>query len=144
MSNPTTGLYTKIFYGAAGADAASITDEILEINTQGDLSDEAAEIAVPTFNSEYTRTIPGQKTASAFELTLNWIPSLASHAAMKAAYDGRTKHSFKIELKDADGSNTLATSLFEGYVTSFSISNPVDGVRTAAVRVSLDGGFAIS
>lgn len=138
----STGLNTRLFYGNAGDAVALIVTEVPEINTLGDLSDEAAEISVPTYNSEYTRTLPGQKTASAFEATLNWSPGNSAHAAMKAAYDGRTKHGFKIEMLDGVGGTF--TAHFEGYVTAFTISNPLDNTRTAAMKISIDGGYTIT
>lgn len=138
----SAGLKTRLFYGTAGDTAALIVTEIPEINSLGDLSDEAAEISVPTYNSEYTRTLPGQKTASAFEATLNWSPGNASQAAMKAAYDDRTKHGFKIEMLDGVGGTF--TAHFEGYVTAFTVSTPLDNVRTAGMKISIDGGYTIT
>ncbi len=138
----STGLKTRLFYGNAGDTVDLIATEVPEINSLGDLTDEAAEISVPTYNSEYTRTLPGQKTASAFEATLNWSPANTSHAAMKSAYDNRTKHGFKIQMEDGVGGTF--TAHFEGYVTAFTISNPVDNVRTAAMKISIDGGYTIT
>lgn len=143
MSNTiSTGLYTRLYYGNAGDTVDLITTEIPEINSQGDLTDEAAEISVPTYNSEYTHTLPGQKTAGAYEVTLNWVPGNSAHAAMKTAYDNRTKHGFKIAMADGAGGTTTAN--FEGYVTAFTISNPVDNVRTATMKISIDGGYTVT
>lgn len=137
--NISSGNKTTIFYGTAGDTHDLITSELTMINTINAIASESTEITVPVYNSDANLTIPGPKTSSAFEVTINLEFDNASHIAMENAHDTNTKHSFKVEMTDNAGN--VKGYRFDGIVSNWSLDNPKDSVRSATVKISVDGKY---
>lgn len=72
------------------------------------------------------------------QLTINYIPANAQHAALRAARAARSKTPFKLVFTDAAPATTWT---LDAFVTGFSVSGGVDGVIEAQVTLEITGSI---
>lgn len=80
---------------------------------------------------------PGTVTA-----TINYTPSDAVHAAIRADFQAGTLTEYKVTLP---GSSPAYSFGFSGYVTEFGVqSMPIDGVMQLAFTITISGQITLS
>lgn len=79
----------------------------------------------------------GMADEGQLQLTINYIPDNATHAALRGDRAARSKVPFKIAFTDVG----LTVWTFEAYVTGFSTSGGVDGVVEAQITLEITGAI---
>jgi predicted secreted protein len=102
---------------------------------------ETEQIDVTTHDSagSYREFLNGFKNASEFSPVLKYDPVATSHEYLRAAHGGTAK-SFRVTLPDAGN----AQFFFDGIVTGFEVSAPVDGALEATVTIKPTGEITFS
>lgn len=131
------GNYTKVLVGLT----ASPTAELEDLSSVGDIADEATVVDVPAYGSKYLKKLVGSHNAGPIEIVVNLNPdSIAApqQKLMREAYLNDTKVYVVVQMLDSNGTAGDFVE-FAGYVTSGSISNEFDAVRTQTFSVAVDG-----
>lgn len=139
---PFVGQETKLYAKASSHTLASLAsgDLVGEVQNIGDMELSANVIEVAKYGSAYKGKLVGQKDSGTIDVALNWVPDSSAQAAqalMQSSYSSGAKVYFVIVW--ADASTGLAACEFEGYIQSYSISQPLEDVVTVNVSINIDG-----
>lgn len=77
---------------------------------------------------------PGEVTAD-----LNWVPSDTTHQNLRTDLTSRTKRAWCLALPSPASANVV----FDGYVTDFPLSFPVDDVIGGSITITISGPITI-
>lgn len=119
----TLGLEAKLFYGAAGATAATEMTNVKDVT----LNMETGEADVTTRAAEGWRLTAATLKEASVEFEMVWDPSDGGFAAIKQAYFNAEP----LALFVSDGNNNGLDADF--VVTSFSRSEPLEEALTVSV-----------
>lgn len=137
IAAPFHGLSTELHATASIGGTIDASTKIAEVASIGTLELTANIIEFNTYGNTHKQKLVGQKDSGSLEVTLNFVPGDASHAALKTAYDNGTAGTYAIQWNS--GSEN-ATAEFTAYVASFSIDTPVEDVVAVNVELAIDGG----
>ena len=140
ISAPFTGQNTKLYAKASAHTLASLTagDLVGEVQNIGDIELSSNIIEVSTYGSDYKGKLVGQKDSGTVDITLNWVPTAAGQDVLRTSYESGSKIYLVCVWEDA-GANVAAAD-FSGYISSYSVSSPLEDVVTVNVTVTIEGG----
>lgn len=144
IASPFIGQNTKIYAKDSAHTLATLAagDLVGEVQNIGDIELTSNIIEVSKYGSDYKAKLPGQKDSGSIDVAVNWVPSAAAQAAqdlLRTSYAGSAKVYFAIVWSDPADSANVAACTFSGYVTSYSISQPLEDVVTVNVSIAIDG-----
>lgn len=127
------GNFTKVYYGPSGvADPTSVLGEVQSV---GDISDEATIVDVSAYGQKYLKKLVGSANASAIEIVCNFQPADAGQIDLLKAYEETTQRRILIEMdEDATGTNGTINQ-FDALIASASVTNSFDETRTITFSV---------
>jgi hypothetical protein len=134
LSEISLGNFTEIRVGAIGSGFGDLL--ILEdVQSVGDLQDEATIIDVNAYGQKYMKKLVGSANASALEVVCNFNPSAPIQAELLAAYANTTSKMIAIAMFEAttgaNGDEAEGTyNMFPCLIASASVANSFDETRT--------------
>lgn len=142
ITAPFTGQNTKLYAKASAHTLATLAagDLVGEVQNIGDIELSANIIEVSTYGSDYKGKLVGQKDSGTVDITLNWVPDSATQASqdlLRTSYETGAKAFFVCVWEDAGAG--VAAADFSGFVSSYSISSPLEDVVTVNVTVTIEG-----
>ena len=143
LSDISLGNFTRILYGQASV--AAPTSVLGDVQSIGDITDEATIVDVPAYAQKYLKKLVGSANASAIEVVCNYDPSDAGQIDLFAAYNASAARMIRIEMGiDAtfagDATSHVTGIEFDCLVASASVSNSFDETRTVTFSlVPTDG-----
>lgn len=123
--------------GVGDAASPEVYTTITEVTEITGPDGSASEIDVTDLSSsakEYKRGLPDNGSVS---FTLMYIPSDTQHAQLRSDFDSSTEQARNYRITFTDSPATTWT--FSAYVSTFSISNSIDGSLTASVALRVKG-----
>lgn len=118
--------------------------ELEEVQSVGEITDEATIIDVPSYGSQYLRKVVGSKNAGSLEIVVNIIPDATAapiQQALRDAYASGVSVAVQVQmLNEAGDAGDEVT--FNGLVSSASITNEFDSVRTQTFNIAIDGAVS--
>lgn len=146
ITTPFTGQETALYASASFVALASASADTLvgEVQNLGDMELSANVIEVSKYGAAYKQKLVGQKDSGTLDVTLNWVPDVASqseHGLLQTSYASGAKVFFTIIWTDAAGNQAGCT--FSGFVQSFGISQPLEDVVTVNVSINIDGAVTL-
>lgn len=117
------------------AASPTVYTHIPEIKSISGPTGSATVIDVTDLDSVAKEKRLGLKDQGQLTLDVNWIPSNAAHAALKAAFDSGDETAFRMTFTDSGTTQWY----MRGFVNGLAISNGVDAVLTASVTIELTG-----
>ena len=86
------------------------------------------------------RARPTNRNARSIDIEAKYVPGNATLEAMRLAHDGRTKGFFALVIAAYGSTNSPGGQLtFEGFITKFSLTQPIDDTASAMMTISIDG-----
>lgn len=138
---PFVGQNTQLYAKSTAHDLATLVvgDLVGEVQNIGDMELSRNIIEFQSYGSDYKTKLAGQKDSGTIDVTLNWVPGDAgAQALLQTSYGSGAKVYFAIVWNGA-AVDSVAAVEFEGFVTSYSISQPLEDVVTVNVSISIDG-----
>lgn len=120
----------KIYLGNTGSPADFA--EIPEVRSIGGPDGQASWIDTTDLSSTAKEGRPGLKDEGQIRLSIFYVPDNAVHAAMRTAFNNRTKKTFALDYTDTA---PITRWEFDGYIMGFSIRGEVDGALQADVTI---------
>ena len=144
IAAPFTGQNTKLYAKDQAHTLATLVagDLVGEVQNVGDIELSRNIIEVSTYGSDYKGKLSGQKDSGTIDITLNWVPSAsaeAPQALLQTSYGSGAKVYFVIVWQNDSAATDVAACEFEGYIQSYSISQPLEDVVTVNVSINIDG-----
>jgi len=135
MANEFLGIGTQLKIGDGGSpETFTLIPNCLDINGPSESVDLVETTSMDSANQ--TRTyIPGLKNTGEISFDLNWVPENAVHQQLKSDFDARVTRNFQMILPNP-GASVFA---FAGIITSFGVTDPVAGVVTRSVTITITG-----
>lgn len=133
MSNAIETQGMQILIGD-GASSESFT-AISEVKTFSGPGGSASVIDVTSLESTAKEKRMGLADEGQLQFTINYIPSDATHAALRTARANRTETNFRMVFTDAGAMQWD----FAAFVTGFAVSGGVDAVVEAQVTLEITG-----
>lgn len=118
-----------------GSGDPIVYTEISEVKSFTGPGGSAAVIDVTHLRSTAKEKRMGLADEGQLSMTINYVPTDASHVALRAARAARTKTPFQLEFTDG----TIWT--FEAFVLQFSTSGGVDNVVEGSVTLEITGSI---
>lgn len=140
ISAPFTGQNTKLYAKASAHTLSTLAagDLVGEVQNIGDIELSANIIDVMRYGDEYNGKLVGKKDSGTVDITLNWTPgSSGADDLLKASYEGNAK--VYLVVVWSDGGTGVAACDFAGFVSSYSISSPLEDVVTINITVTIEG-----
>ena len=142
INAPFHGLSTKLYVKTtAHTNSALAAGDLLgEVQEVGTLELTANIIEYNAYNNNFKRKLVGQRDSGVLSIKLNWVPDAGTEAVqdlVRQHYESGVVLYFALLWTDAAGDQAIAN--FTGFVSSFSISQPVEDVVTADVQIAIDG-----
>lgn len=119
------------------AASPTIYTNITEVKSITGPSGNATVIDTTDLNSTAKEKRLGLKDQGQISFDWNYIPTDASHALVKAAFDSGAQTQFRLTFTDT----ALTKWYFSAFVNGFSMSNAVDGVVSGSVTLELTGSI---
>ena len=134
LSDISLGNFTEIRVGDI-ADIFSALTILEDVQSVGDLQDEATIIDVNAYGQKYMKKLVGSANASALEVVCNFNPSAPVQTALLDAYTNTTPKVIAIAMFEATtgvgGTESEGTfNMFPCLVASASVANSFDETRT--------------
>jgi hypothetical protein len=144
LGDITLGNFTKVYVGE-DADLVGAMSELEEVQSVGDISDEATIVDVQKYGQKYLRKLVGSANAAAIEVVCNYVSDSTTGGIVQkellAAYTASTPKQVVISmLEDATETNGVYV-LFNCLVASASITNAFDETRTITFSLVPTNGF---
>ncbi len=138
LEDISLGNFTNVFYGDAGTDDP--TNKLGEVQSVGDISDEATIVDVQKYGQKYLRKLVGSANAAPIEVVCNFKPNDAGQIDLLKAYNETTTRRIKIDMDENDTGSNGTTNQFDVLVGSASVTNSFDETRTITFAlVPIDG-----
>ena len=140
------GNFTEVRFGPATAGVTPVlptTYTLGDVQTVGDISDEATIVDVQAYGQKYLKKLVGSANAAAIEVVCNYDPSDASQTDLLTAYSDSTKRNVAIVMLENDTGNNGTYNAFEVLVASSSVSNSFDETRTITFSLVPTNGIGI-
>jgi len=130
-------------YGSEFQIDTTKVGEIIDINGPSMSHDAIDTTATDGSSGDGYRTfLPGWRDAGEVSITANWVPVLATQAGTSGLLskfeDIDTVQAFKIKTAD-DGSSGTVTISFNGIVTDFSVSMPMEEQAQLECTIKISG-----
>ena len=142
LSDIALGNFTKIKITPAGGSEFELAD----VQSIGDVGDEATIVDVPEFNRKYLRKLVGSANAGPMEVVCNLVPDLgqteSSFEQMEDAYTNGTRCAVVVELLEDDAGTNGDKFSFNALVASKTLSTGFDTVRTVTWSLAIDGAVS--
>lgn len=134
----TRGIDTQLFYNltAGTIDPASFTLAAGDITSIGDITDSASTTEVNVYGSNYTNTFTTVKNIGSIDLEFLANSEDEGQSALEALYQSQDTASFDIRLRQGTKQTDV---MFDGQVSSFSISTAADDVIRYSVSLVVHG-----
>ena len=132
--------YVKVLVGLTPIPTTTLE----EVQSVGEITDEATVVDIPSYGSQYLKKVVGSKNAGPVEIVVNLNPdsiTAPQQKLLRDAYKNDTKIYFTIQMLNSAG-DAGDEITFEGFVASASISNEFDAVRTQTFSVAIDGAVS--
>ena len=116
--------------------AAGGAGDFVEVAAIGDINGPGVTqeaIDVTTHQSTWREYIAGLPDGGEVSFQIKYDPADASHALLRGAASDSAKHQFKVAFQSGN------TATFDGIVTSFAITAPVDEALVADMTVKITG-----
>ena len=144
LADITLGNFTKVFVGESD-DLQGAMSELEEVQSVGDISDEATIVDVQKYGQKYLRKLVGSANAAAIEVVCNYISNAATGGIVQkellAAYSASTQKQVIVSmLEDATETNGVYVS-FPCLVASATVTNAFDETRTVTFSLVPTNGF---
>lgn len=127
-----------IQYGSGASPQVWTT--ITEVSEMSGPGGQAAEIDVTDLSSTGKEFRMGLQDEGQISLTINYIPTDTSHAAMRTARANQTLTIFRIQFTDSPITNWV----FNAFVLGLEISNAVDDVTKGTITLRVSGSITES
>jgi hypothetical protein len=124
--------------------ASTPTIPVEDVQSIGEISDEATIVDVSAYGQQYLRKLVGSKSAGPMEIVVNAIFDVVvapQQQMLRDAYRDGTSLFFTVEMKNAAGDAGDFVS-FQGLVASASISNEFDGIRSQTFSIVISGAVS--
>jgi hypothetical protein len=134
----TRGIDTQFFYNlsAGTIDPASFTLTAGDITNVGDITDTASTTEVNVYGSKYTNTFTTVKNIGSIDLEFLANSEDEGQVALETLYGNQETASFNIRLRQGARQTDL---MFDGQVSSFSISTSADDVVRYSISLVVHG-----
>lgn len=136
IDSPFHGRTTEFHLPPSLGGATSASTLVGEVGEIGNLELSRALVEFMSYGDDFSRKLVGNKESGAFPFTLNWVPGDTDHQTLVTAFENATLT--PIEVKWVAGAN-FAVAQFQGYISSLSISQPIDDKVTASFELAIDG-----
>ena len=150
LTDISLGNFTDIIYAPTGTaippadlSVGDVFAAIGDVQTVGDISDEATIVDVQAYGQKYLKKLVGSANAAAIEVVCNYDPSDASQTDLLTAYSDSTKRNVAIVMLENDTGNNGTYNAFEVLVASSSVSNSFDETRTITFSLVPTNGIGI-
>ena len=147
LTDISLGNFTDIIYAPAdtvapvGGDFSSSSFLLVgDVQTVGDISDEATIVDVQAYGQKYLKKLVGSANASAIEVVCNYDPTDAGQIDLLSAYDTTTQRAIGVVMKENDGDFDADTTngtfnVFNALIASASVANSFDETRTITFSI---------
>ncbi len=148
LDDITLGNFTKVFVGEVGQTHVDMS-ELEEVQSVGDISDEATIVDVQKYGQKYLRKLVGSANASAIDVVCNYVSNSTTEGIVQkellTAYTSSTPKQVIVSmLEDASGTNGVYVSI-PVLVASATVSNSFDETRTVTYSLvptnGIEGGY---
>lgn len=131
MADIFNGGTVKLFYNLDTANQNVISSGNIEIENVAtfptfSISDSANKIE--TYDSEYTRTVVGDKAIGDLEIVVNYRPDSESHQFLDSAYDNKTEFQLIVNYIEDQDAGKVEAVIVSGNINSRMISGDKDDV----------------
>lgn len=131
MAGIFNGGTVKLFYNLDTANQNVISSGNIEIENVAtfptfSISDSANKIE--TYDSEYTRTVVGDKTIGDLEIVVNYRPDSETHQFLDSAYDNKTEFQLIVNYIEDQDAGKVEAVIVSGNINSRMISGDKDDV----------------
>lgn len=131
MADIFNGGTVKLFYNLDTANQNVISSGNIEIENVAtfptfSISDSANKIE--TYDSEYTRTVVGDKAIGDLEIVVNYRPDSETHQFLDSAYDNRTEFQLIVNYIEDQDAGKVEAVIVSGNINSRMISGDKDDV----------------
>jgi hypothetical protein len=143
LSDISLGNFTKVFIGDVGELQASMT-ELEEVQSVGDISDEATIVDVQKYGQKYLRKLVGSANAAPIEVVCNYLSDtsvgIIQQELMSAYTNNTPKQAIISMLEDVTGTNGIYVS-YGCLIASATVTNSFDETRTVTFSLVPTNGF---
>lgn len=132
------------FVKVLASNLAGPVTEVEEIQSVGELTDEATIVDVPAYGSSYMKKLVGSKSAGPMEIVCSLVPDSTVapvQQSLRDAYTDGTEMFFTVQMLNATSDAGDEVS-FKGFVTSATVSNDFDAVRTQTFSIAVNGALS--
>lgn len=136
MSSSALESQGMLFQRAADG-SPTVYQTIPEVKTFSGPSGSASVIDTTDLSSTSKEKRLGLADSGQIQLTINYIPTNAVHALLRADWVSGDIRGFKMVYTDSG----VTEHLFQGFVSGFAISGGVDGVVEASVTIEISGSI---
>ncbi len=144
LAGITLGNFTEIRVGDI-ADAFAALVKLEDVQSVGELTDEATIVDVNAYGQKYMKKLVGSANASAIEVVCNYDPSAPVQSELLAAYTASKPKVVALTMFEADtgdGSDSEGTyNQFDCLVASASVANSFDETRTITFSIVPTNGL---
>lgn len=131
MADIFNGGTVKLFYNLDTANQNVISSGNIEIENVAtfptfSISDSASKIE--TYDSEYTRTVVGDKAIGDLEIVVNYRPDSETHQFLDSAYDNKTEFQLIVNYIEDQDAGKVEAVIVSGNINSRMISGDKDDV----------------
>ncbi|EBJ4535179.1 tail fiber domain-containing protein, partial [Salmonella enterica] len=131
MADIFNGGTVKLFYNLDTANQNVISSGNIEIENVAtfptfSISDSANKIE--TYDSEYTRTVVGDKAIGDLEIVVNYRPDSETHQFLDSAYDNKTEFQLIVNYIEDQDAGKVEAVIVSGNINSRMISGDKDDV----------------
>lgn len=139
MADIFNGGTVKLFYNLDTANQNVISSGNIEIENVAtfptfSISDSANKIE--TYDSEYTRTVVGDKAIGDLEIVVNYRPDSETHQFLDSAYDNKTEFQLIVNYIEDQDAGKVEAVIVSGNINSRMISGDKDDVVRMAYTYS--------
>jgi hypothetical protein len=139
MADIFNGGTVKLFYNLDTANQNVISSGNIEIENVAtfptfSISDSANKIE--TYDSEYTRTLVGDKAIGDLEIVVNYRPDSETHQFLDSAYDNKTEFQLIVNYIEDQDAGKVEAVIVSGNINSRMISGDKDDVVRMAYTYS--------
>lgn len=134
-------------YGSEFQIGTTKVAEIIDIDGPS-MSKDAIEVTASdgTAGTGWREFVPGWRDGGEVSITANWIPVDSTHGdttGLLSIFEGDALQAFKIKTAD-DGSSGTITLSFNGVVTSFSTSLPLEDKAGLNCTIKISGAVSVA
>lgn len=134
LTDISLGNFTEVLYGAVG-DAPGTMTKLGEVQTVGDLTDEATIVDVQAYGQKYLKKLVGSANASAIEVVCNYNPSDAGQIDLLSAYNLSEKRQIVLVMNEDEAGTNGTYNSFPALIASASVTNSFDETRTITFSI---------